>query len=80
MRVQAKKLVEAYSLSGGAENDDPREIAKGCALIQANFHIDPTALSQEEWAMKFQQAVWIENFRLENTAKILARLFAPEQK
>lgn len=77
MRLQAKKLVEAYRLSGDDETDDPGEIAKGCALIRANFNIDPTVLSEEEWAMMFQQAVWLENFRLVNTAKILSKLFAP---
>lgn len=66
-----------YSLSGGADSDDLGEIAKGCALIRANFHIDPTLLSDDQWAMLFQQAVWLENFRLTNTAKILAQLFVP---
>lgn len=59
------------------EENDPGEIAKGCALIRANFGIDPETLSDERWAMLFQQAVWLENFRLENTAKILAKLFSP---
>lgn len=59
------------------EENDPGEIAKGCALIRANFGIDPEMLSDERWAMLFQQAVWLENFRLENTAKILAKLFSP---
>nr|DAL77605.1 MAG TPA: hypothetical protein [Caudoviricetes sp.] len=27
--------------------------------------------------MLFQQAVWLENFRLENMARILAKLFSP---
>ncbi|MBD5291099.1 MAG: hypothetical protein HDS24_03360 [Bacteroides sp.] len=59
------------------EEDDSAEIAKGCALISANFGIDPTALSEENWAMLFQQAVCLENFRLENMARILAQLFSP---
>lgn len=59
------------------EEDDPAEVAKGCALIRANFGIDPAALSDENWAMLFQQAVWLENFRLENMARILAQLFSP---
>lgn len=79
MCQQAKKLVEAYQLSGGVEKDDPGEIAKGCALIRANFNIEPEGLSEERWSMLFQQAVWIENFRLENTARILAKLFAPAE-
>lgn len=59
------------------EEDDPGEIAKGCALIRANFRIDPDTLGEEEWAMLFQEAVWVENFRLENMAKILVKLFTP---
>ncbi len=61
------------------EDNDPGEIAKGCALIRANFHNDPNTLTDEEWAMLFQQAVWIENFRLEGLAKVLGRLFAPTE-
>lgn len=60
--------------------DDLGEIAKGCALIRANFRIDPATLSDEEWAMLFQQAVWVESFRLGNIAKILSKLFAPAEK
>lgn len=30
--------------------------------------------------MLFQQAVWVENFRLENMAKILVKLFAPAEE
>lgn len=61
------------------EEDDPGEIAKGCALIRANFHTDPETLDDHQWAMLFQQAIWIENFRLENMAKILAKLFSPAE-
>lgn len=55
---------------------DSGEIAKGCALIRANFGIDPGALTETEWAMLFNQAVWLERSRLINQAKILARLFS----
>ncbi len=61
------------------EEDDPGEIAKGCALIRANFNTDPETLDDNQWAMLFQQAIWIENFRLENMAKILAKLFSPAE-
>jgi hypothetical protein len=61
------------------EEDDPGEIAKGCALIRANFHVDPDTLDDSQWAMLFQQAVWVENFRLENTARVLAKLFSPAE-
>lgn len=61
------------------EENDPGEIAKGCALIRANFHMEPETLDDEKWALLFQQAVWIENFRLENMARILAKLFSPAE-
>lgn len=34
-------------------------------------------MDEEEWAMKFQQACWVEHFRLQSMAKLLADLFAP---
>ncbi len=74
MLAQPKKLVGAYRLSD--DNKDVGEIAKGCALIRANLHVDPGALVDEEWAMLFNQAVWIERTRLINQAKMLARLFS----
>lgn len=58
-----------------SDNDEEQFIAKGCALIRANFHIDPCELTEEEWAERFSEAVWIEGTRLTNLAKILAKLF-----
>lgn len=58
-----------------SDNDEEQFIAKGCALIRANFHIDPCELTEEEWAQRFSEAVWIEGTRLTNLAKILAKLF-----
>ncbi len=49
-------------------------------MIRANFHVDPGALVDEEWAMLFNQAVWIERTRLINQAKMLARLFSAQSK
>lgn len=66
-------------MSDGAEDNDPGEIAKGCALIRANFGVEPEGLCDEEWAMLFQQAVWLEGFRLENMARVLGKLFAPAE-
>lgn len=74
MHSQPKKLVEAYRIS---DKIDEQEIAKGCALIRANFHVAPENLSMDEWAMLFQQACWLENERLSNLAKILSKLLAP---
>lgn len=83
MSAKLKKLVEAYSLPGdesaGPGDPDPGEIAKGCALIRASFNVDPASLTNEEWAMLFQQAVWLEGFRLANMAKVLGKLFAPNE-
>ena len=44
-------------------------------MIRANFHLDPLALTPEQWAERFTEAVWLENSRLVNLAKILAKLF-----
>lgn len=56
-------------------DDEEDEIQKGNALIRANLHIDPYELSPENWALFYNQAVWLEGFRLRNTAKMLVRLF-----
>jgi len=50
-------------------------LAKGCALIRANFGIDAEHLSYEAWAKLFGQAVWLERERLTNMAKMLAKVF-----
>lgn len=78
MHSPPKKLVEAYRLSD--DDNDVGEIAKGCALIRANFGTDPGALGEEEWAMMFNEAVWLERTRLINQAKILARLFSAQSE
>lgn len=50
-------------------------------MIRANFHIDPYQLTEEQWAERFSEAVWLENSRLTNLAKILAKLFStPENE
>jgi hypothetical protein len=48
---------------------------KGNALIRANFRLEPEGLSEEEWAQRFAEALWIEQWRLKNQAELLARLF-----
>ena len=58
-----------------SDNDDEQYIAKGCALIRADFPIAPRGLPEEEWAQLFSEAVWVEGTRLTNLAKILAKLF-----
>lgn len=56
-----KKLVGAHTLS---DIEDEQTITKGCALIRANFHIDPGTLTYDEWAGLYEQAVWLERTRL----------------
>ena len=50
--------------------DEEDEIQKGNALIRANLHVDPYGLSPEDWALYYNQATWLEGFRLRNTAKM----------
>lgn len=56
-------------------DDEKDEIPKGDALIRANLHLNPNKLTPEEWALSYNQAVWLESFRLRNTAKMLVQLF-----
>lgn len=51
---------------------------QGDALIMANFHIDPGAVEPEKWAKLFAQAVWLENYRLNNLAKLLAAMYGEQ--
>ena len=72
-----KKLVGAHTLS---DIEDEQTITKGCALIRANFHIDPGTLTYDEWAGLYEQAVWLERTRLLALGKLLEKLFAEEPK
>ena len=67
-----KKLVEAHLLS---ESDEKHGFEKGCALIRANLGIDPTVGDYEDWATNYAQALWLEKWRLKNTAEMIAELF-----
>ncbi|MDR1023322.1 MAG: hypothetical protein LBL94_08650 [Prevotellaceae bacterium] len=40
--------------------DEDGWLFKADALIQAQLHISPDALSDEEWAMKLRLALWTE--------------------
>jgi hypothetical protein len=44
-------------------------------LIRAVFHVDPCSLTEEEWALLFSEAAWIEGTRITNMAKIFTKLF-----
>lgn len=72
MPGQPKKLVEAHLLP---EDDRKEGFRKGCALIQSNLGIDPTAGSYEDWAENYARALWLEQWRLKNTAGMIAELF-----
>lgn len=73
MPYRNKKLVGAHTLS---DEDKEQAIVKGCALIRANFHIDPHGLTYEQWADMFTQACWLERTRLVNLATVLSKLFS----
>lgn len=76
MPGQPKKLVEAHQLS---DDDDKDGFQKGCALIRANLGIDPTEGSYEDWAARYAGALWLEKFRLRNTARLLEALFGKKE-
>lgn len=70
--VEPKKLVEAHQIS----TDDREDyLSKGCALIRANFGVDPYGLDDERWSELFAEAAWLEDYRLKNQAKMLVALF-----
>ncbi len=52
---------------------------KACALIRANFHLDPTAVSAEDFATHYAAAVWLENWRLKRQAQMIAALFGEDK-
>lgn len=48
---------------------------KGCALIRSNLGVDPTAGTYADWAALYAQALWLERWRNQNVADLLAALF-----
>lgn len=76
MPRKPKKLVEAHRLS---EDDNKDGFLKGCALIRANLGIDPEACGYGEWAVSYAQALWLEQWRMQNRAKLLAALFGQKK-
>ena len=76
MSIKPKKLVEAQLLS---DDDNEDGIEKGCALIRANLGIDPMIGDYEDWARNYAQALWLERWRLKNTADMLAKMIGGEQ-
>ena len=49
---------------------------EGDALLRADFGIDPGELSDEEWVIRLQQALWLEYYRV----NLIGRLFTPKKK
>lgn len=76
MSFEPKKLVEAQLLS---DDDNEDGFEKGCALIRSNLGIDPMIGDYEAWATNYAQALWLERWRLKNTADILAKMIGGEQ-
>ena len=76
MPIKPKKLVEAQLLSDRDEEDG---FEKGCALIRANLGIDPMIGDYEDWARNYAQALWLERWRLKNTADMLAKMIGGER-
>lgn len=52
---------------------------KACALIRANFHVDPSAGSAEDFAANYAAAVWLENWRLKRQAEMIVSLFRDKE-
>jgi len=44
-------------------------------LIQANFGLDPKELQMQAWGELYAKAMWLEQWRLENQAKMMMNLF-----
>ncbi len=50
----------------------------GNALIRANFHMGPEKLTLNQWGDLYAEAQWLEQWRLNNKAEMLAKLFGEE--
>lgn len=46
----------------------------------SNLHVDPTAVSYEEWAALYAQALWLEQWRMKNKETMLANLFSDKSE
>jgi len=50
------------------------------AIIRANLGLNPSELSTKEYAEAYCQAIWLEGFRLQNQAELLAAMFGNGKK
>ena len=77
----AKKLVEAFIVDGSSDTGHPEdELLKMSALIRANMGLNPAELNEMEFAEAYAQAVWLESFRLKNTAELLVAVLGGKKK
>ncbi len=59
-----------------AEPDNLDGFAKGCALIQSNLHVNADDIeTEEEWAVQYSRALWLECWRNRNPAEVIVHLF-----
>lgn len=50
------------------------------ALIRSNLGINPKELSVMEYAEAYNEALWLESFRLQNQAELLSAMFGGKKK
>ena len=63
-------------LDATTDNPNPAdELMQAEALIRANLHLDTALLNSDEWARAFAEALWLENYRLQNIARLLAAMW-----
>lgn len=48
--------------------------------LRANLGLNPAELSTKEYAEAYCQSIWLEGFRLQNQAELLAAMFGKEKK
>ncbi|CAA0228659.1 hypothetical protein [Tenacibaculum maritimum] len=48
-------------------------------MIRNAFHIDPSTLSNNQWAKLYQEAVWLKKFDLRMQAEMFAQLFGSKK-
>ena len=70
-----KKLVGAYALEVGDTVSPADELMQAEALIRANLNLNPASLTPDQWARAFAQALWLENYRLHNIARLLSAMW-----
>lgn len=79
MHRVAKKLVASHLLGVSEEQDGVESLndfmLKACALIRSNLHSDPLRCDDEDFAVSYAQALWLEQWRLHRQAEMIVSLF-----